>query len=371
MRVIYALIKKEFLQVFRNKIMTKIIVIVPIMQLVILVFAANFEVKNLTLCVIDRDHSTVSHDIVRRMVASGYFIPTVGVDSYTEAMEVMRQERADVIIEIPSHFERDIYRMERPRMSVTINAINGMKAGLASSYVGRILAECEVEQVLPFGVDEGRQTNRFEVTYSNWYNPMLDYKSLMLPGVLCVLITVIGILITALNIVREKEIGTIEQLNVTPIGKVQFIVGKLVPFGIISMFQLTLGLLVSVFVFGLHIEGSLWLLYGVVLVYMLVVLGLGFLISTVSDTQSQAMFVTLFFIFVFILLSGLFTPIESMPEWTQRLNLLNPTGYLIEMVRLIILKGSGFADIQRQFYTLLCFAVGVNAAVVWRFRKTS
>lgn len=383
MRVVLALIKKEFLQIFRNKIMVRLVLIMPIMQLILLVYAANFEMKNMSLSIVDRDGSPISRQITNQMQASGYFILTNHTTNITDALKYMERDKADVIIEIPANFESSVYRGESPSLAVTLNAINGMKAGVAASYIGTILAgvNVEVATLLRGGFEanlasteaptSSSTAGKFDVTYSNWFNPKLDYKSLMLPGILCILLTLIGILIAALNIVHEKETGTIEQLNVTPINKFQFIIGKLVPYGMIAMVQLSLGLAVSVLLFGLVIEGNLFLVYLVVAVYMMAVLGIGFLISTVSQTQSQAMFVTLFFMFIFILLSGLFTPIESMPVWAQYIDLLNPTAYLVSMVRLIILKGSTFADIQQDFFTVVAFAVVINLIVVWRYKKVS
>lgn len=383
MRVVLALIKKEFLQIFRNKIMVRLVLIMPIMQLILLAYAANFEMKNMSLSIVDRDGSPISRQITNQMQASGYFILTNHTTNITDALKYMERDKADVIIEIPANFESSVYRGESPSLAVTLNAINGMKAGVAASYIGTILAgvNVEVATLLRGGFEanlasteaptSSSTAGKFDVTYSNWFNPKLDYKSLMLPGILCILLTLIGILIAALNIVHEKETGTIEQLNVTPINKFQFIIGKLVPYGIIAMVQLSLGLAVSVLLFGLVIEGNLFLVYLVVAVYMMAVLGIGFLISTVSQTQSQAMFVTLFFMFIFILLSGLFTPIESMPVWAQNIDLLNPTAYLVSMVRLIILKGSTFADIQQDFFTVVAFAVVINLIAVWRYKKAS
>lgn len=382
MRIVLALIKKEFLQIFRNKIMVRLVLIMPIMQLILLVYAANFEMKNMSISIVDRDRSPISRQITNQMQASGYFILTNHTTNITDALKYMERDKADVIIEIPANFESSVYRGENPSLAVTLNAINGMKAGVAASYIGTILAEINSEATTllkgGFGANLppseaiiSSTEGRFDVTYSNWFNPKLDYKSLMLPGILCILLTLIGILIAALNIVHEKETGTIEQLNVTPINKFQFIIGKLVPYGIIAMVQLSLGLAVSVLLFGLVIEGNLFLVYLVVAVYMMAVLGIGFLISTISQTQSQAMFVTLFFMFIFILLSGLFTPIESMPVWAQYIDLLNPTAYLVSMVRLIILKGSTFADIQQDFFTVVAFAVVINLIVVWRYKKAS
>lgn len=369
MKRLLAQIKKEFLQIIRNKIMIRIIVAMPILQLVILVNAANFDIKSVSLAVIDRDNSTLSTKLTAKLQSSDYFILRDFTTSKEEAMEGLASDKTDVLLEIPAKFEESIYRNENPRLAITVNAINGMKAGIVSSYMSNIIADFAAEQAVKIGVN--REPRKIEVTYSQWFNPGMDYKSLMLPGVLAILITLISVLLSALNIVREKEMGTIEQLNVTPIKKWQFIVGKLFPFWVIGLFMLTLGLLVSVILFNLHIVGSLWLLYGVVSIYLVAVLGLGFLISTISQTQTQAMFVTLFFAITFILLSGLFTPTDSMPEWARAINTINPVAYLVQIIRLVVLKGSSIIDIMRPLVAIIIFGIVVNLMVMWRYKKVN
>ncbi len=371
MRTILAIIQKEFLQVFRNKVLSKMIFLIPVVQLIVLVYAANFEVENLSLGFIDKDNSSISREVKNHLLGSGYFILKDVPKNYHKALEDFEDNKIDVILEIPANFHQDIVRGLTPRIAVSVNAINSMKAGLAAYYVGVVISQINKKMADEFASANVAVQPSFNISYSNWFNPRLDYKSYMLPGVLCVLITVIGILLTALNIVREKEMGTIEQLNVTPIRKIQFVIGKLMPFGIISVIQLTLGLLVAAFVFGLKIQGSIMLIYAIVIVYMFAILGIGFLISTISETQSQAMFVTLFCMFLLILLSGLFTPIESMPLWAQKITIINPTAYLVDAIRMIILKGSNFSHISKHFLALSLFAILVNSAVVLSYRKVS
>lgn len=370
MRIILSLIKKEFLQIFRNRVLTIMVFSVPIIQLVILVLATNLEISDLSLGFIDKDNSTTSHSISNTLTSSDYFILEETSKDYDQALMDFETDKSDVIIEIPANFERDLARGEKPRVIVSVNAINSMKAGVAASYISEIFMQISSE----IAVDMQHQpqtTPRFNIIYSEWYNPLFNYESFMIPGVLCVLITVIGMLLTTLNIVREKEIGTIEQINVTPITKIEFILGKILPFGIIGVIQLTFGLITAYFVFGLEIQGDLWLLYSIVAIYLFAILGLGFLISTIAETESQAMFIALFFMFLFILLGGLFTPIESMPSWAQNISFFNPTAHMINAVRLIILKGSNFADIQTNFLMITISAILINIAVILKYKKTS
>jgi len=369
MRILIALIKKEFLQIFRNKIIIRMIILMPIAQLMILVYAANFEMKNILLGIVDRDHSSTSQKMIDKLQASRYFKLKDYTTSSIVAMRNLALDKTDLIVDIPKDFEKDVQNGNNPRIAITVNSINSMKAGLASSYAGNILGDFAKEITVRLSKRKVTNPGQFDIIYSNWFNPLMDYKSLMLPGILAILITIMGILLTALNIVREKEMGTIEQINVTPISKFQFLVGKLFPFWVVGLFQLTLGLCVSMFIYHLEIQGSIILLYGVVAIYLVAILGLGFLISTISDTQTQAMFVTLFFLIMFILLSGLFTPIESMPQWAQNIDLINPVAYLVSIIRLVILKGSTLGDIKTQITAIIIIGVCVNTLVIWRYRK--
>jgi ABC-2 type transport system permease protein len=202
-----------------------------------------------------------------------------------------------------------------------------------------------------------------------WYNLRMNYKNLMVPGLLVVLVTLVGMFLSSMNIVREKELGTIEQLNVAPIRKWQFILGKLLPFWFISLFLLAAGLVLGKLFFDIPIEGSLLLLFAFAAVYLWVMLGLGLLISTFSETQQQSMFMSWFFLVIFILLSGLFTPIENMPHWAQVITWFNPVSYFVDVVRLVLLKGSSFADIAGRFAVIALFAVAVNGLAVLNYRK--
>jgi ABC-2 type transport system permease protein len=190
------------------------------------------------------------------------------------------------------------------------------------------------------------------------------------PGVLVLLVTIIGFILSGLNIVREKEIGTIEQINVTPIRKYQFIIGKLTPFWIIALFELAFGLTVGKLLFDIPIVGSLGLVFLVASVYLLVILGMGLFASTLANTQQQAMLISFFFMMIFILMSGLFTSIDSMPDWAQAIDRFNPVAYFIRMIRMILLKGSGFSEISSDLGALAVLAAGMLSLAVWRYRKT-
>ena len=193
----------------------------------------------------------------------------------------------------------------------------------------------------------------------------------MVPGILVLLVTIICMFLTGMNIVREKEIGTIEQINITPIRKYQFIIGKLLPFWIIAQFELAFGLTLGKLLFNIPIEGNLGLVFLFSSVYLMVVLGAGLIISTINNTQQQSMFISFFFMIIFIMMSGLFTPVESMPVWAQEVNIVNPVAYFIKVLRMVLLKGSGFSDIWPQFASISVYAVLVLTFAVWRYRKVS
>jgi ABC-2 type transport system permease protein len=211
----------------------------------------------------------------------------------------------------------------------------------------------------------------YNIREAYWYNPELNYKLFMVPGVLAVLVTMLTAFLSAINIIREKEIGTIEQINVTPISKAEFIIGKLVPFWIIGMFLLGFGLTVAYLIFHVAVQGSILLLFTFCAVYVIAILGIGMLISTVTETQQQAMFVTWFFMIIFILLSGLFTPIDSIPQWAKILNIINPIKYFVTVMRMVMLKASRWRDALPYFVIMSIFAIVTNSLAILNYRKTN
>jgi len=371
MRIVLALLKKEFLQIRRNTFILRLLIAVPILQLCILSQAANFEMKNLSLLLVDLDNSSASQHIAKKFQASRYFILKEITHSQTPALQAMENNKADLLVIIPAHFEKEWRWGLAPTVSLVADAVNGMKAGLASSYASHILLEAVPEVATQLRFPPAAQTFRIQTTSSLWYNPIWEYKTLILPGLLAVLVTLVSGLLAALNIVREKEMGTMEQLNVSPIAKWQFILAKLLPFWIIGLFEITLGLLIIRWVFHIPLEGNIALLYAFCGVYMVLILAIGLLISNISRTQSQAMFVTVFFFMVFTLTSGLFTPIESMPPWAQTLNKANPIAYFVEVSRRILLKGASFEHLKDAFGSVASFAALALSLAIWRYKKTS
>lgn len=373
MKTILYIVQKEFKQIFRNKGMLPIIFIMPILQLVILSNAATFEVKNIKFGYIDNDHTSTSRALVERFDASTYFNVLTDFPSEALASAAMLNGEVDVLLHIPPHFERDLQKEKYNNLGVTINAIDGAAAGVENVYVTQIVQRFNQNLKIDlFQIsDQQIQPTSIQTIPLFWYNETLNYKTFMVPGILVLLVTMITLFLSGMNIVREKEIGTLEQINVTPIKKRQFIIGKLFPFWVIGMGLLTVGLVLAKVVFNIPMVGSLPLMYLYTSIYILVVLGIGLFISNFTETQQQAMFISWFFTVIFILMSGLFTPIESMPNWAQIITEFNPIRYFVEVMRMVMLKGSGFMDILPQLSKTLLYALVMDGMAVWSYKKTS
>jgi ABC-2 type transport system permease protein len=373
MKTILYIIQKEFKQIFRNKGMLPIIFVLPILQLIILSNAATFEVKNIKFGFIDNDHTSTSRALIEKFNASTYFDVLTHFPSEEIASSAMLQGEVDVVLEIPNYFERDLQKEKHTNLGVTINAIDGAAAGVENVYITQIIQgfnqHVKVDLLQPS--DKKIQPISIETIPLFWYNETLNYKTFMVPGILVLLVTMITLFLSGMNIVREKEIGTLEQINVTPIKKSQFIIGKLFPFWVVGMALLTIGLILAKLIFDVPMLGNLLLLYAYTSIYILVILGMGLFISNFTDTQQQAMFIAWFFVVIFILMSGLFTPIESMPKWAQMLTEFNPIKYFVEIIRMVMLKGSGFKDILPLALKTLAYAIVMNGLAVWSYKKTS
>lgn len=373
MNILRYLLQKEFKQIFRNKALLPLIFIMPIVQLVVMPLAADYEVKNINISVVDHDHSGFSSKLIGKITASGYFKLSGYGNDFQNAFAQIESDKADLVLEIPQGFEKNLIRENQQQLFIAVNAINGTKAGLGATYLASIIRDFNTDIRLDLVPSERfNKVPTIEVASSNWYNPLMKYAFFMVPGILVVLVTMVGAYMCSLNIVKEKEVGTIEQINVTPIKKYHFILGKLIPFWIIGMFVFTIGLfVVGRLVYGIVPLGSIALIYLYLAVYLVALLGLGLLISTFANTQQQAMSIAFFFMMIFMLMSGLFTPIESMPQWAQVIAHLNPVSYFIQVMRMIVLKGSNFGDIKMQFLIMIGFGIALNGLAIWNYKKTS
>jgi len=372
MKTIKFLLRKEFKQIFRNRTILIMIMVMPVIQLLILPLAANYDVKDINLSVVDHDRSSFSQKLISKITASGYFRLQGYNAFFKDAFRLIESDKADLILEIPQGFERNLVRENAQKVFIAVNAINGTKAGLGAAYLMQIIGNFNSDIRLEWPLGNGNNSiPKIEITSSNWFNPFLNYNIFMVPGILAILVTMVGGFLTALNIVKEKEVGTIEQINVTPIKKQYFILGKLIPFWILGNIVFSIGLLISWLIYHIVPVGNIFVLYGFIWLFLLAVLGFGLLVSTYSDTQQQAMLIMFFFMMIFILMGGLFTPIDSMPGWAKVIARFNPLSYMIDVMRMVILKGSGWKDIFPQLWKIALFAVVLNTWAILNYRKTA
>lgn len=429
MRMLGFMVYKEFLQIFRNRMMLPILFAMPVVQLLILANAATFELRSIPVWLVDQDRSEVSRRVVQGFQSSEFF-EVRGVSVVTEqGLGAMARDEVRVVVVMGTGLERELGRQGVAGVQVLIDAVDGFSAGVAQGYVNELLARSsqnmahKVQEVqkgqfstqrtvhssqkddqstggrvqslvqegqfyaneesssgseatpnggatTPSGSEATTSANTVSpyvgIATMYWYNPTLEYIPFMVPGILVVLVSMIGGFLSGMNVVREREIGTMEQLNVTPLTRGVFIAGKLLPFWFIALFELGFGLLVAKLAFGLVSVGSLWLIFGSAAVFLLVVLGLGLLVSTVSDTQQQAMFITWFIMVLFILMGGLFTPIDSMPEWAQMTAWINPMAWYIDLMRRVMLTGAGLEHVWKSIVVLAGMGVLVLGLAVWK-----
>lgn len=372
MRTIFYLIRKEFIQIFRNKFIGRAIFGVPIIQMLILVPAVTFEIKEIRLCVIDRDMTSLSRSLVSKLEGSTFFMLAHSTFSDEEANSLLLKGKCDLVLQIPDGFAKESRKGNPARIMASVDAINASSAQLSWAYLSGVIRDFNSEIIIKnISTASPAAIPRISITNRYWYNEMLNYKFYMLPGILGILITAIGFLLAGLNLVREKEVGTIEQINVTPVRKHQFIIAKMVPFLIIGLADMVLGLALGKLAFGIPFEGSLLLLLLCAAVFLISVLGFALFISTFSSTQQQFMFIAFFCMIIFILMSGIFTPLESMPEWAQKADLINPVAYIMRINRMVMLKGSTISDIQADIYSLLLIGAFFTLFAIRRYRKTA
>jgi ABC-2 type transport system permease protein len=367
-RVLKVLLKKEYLQIFRDRLLLRQMILMPFIQLFLLSSAATFEVKTARMYLVDRDMTSMSRGLVDKLRASGRFELVGGSGSMKLANEELLSRRTDMILGIPSGFERNLVTTRTSHVQLVFNAEDGAMAGVTNSYAQQIITGY-AREISATITPSSAGTGRIDIRTRGWYNTELNYKHYMIPGILVQLLTLVGTLITAMNIVREKEIGTLDQLNVTPLPRSAFIAAKLLPLLSIAMVIFAIGLGVSRFVYGVPMVGSVTLLFFSAFIYLLVALALGLYISTIVNTQQQAMFIAFFLILVYLLMSGLFTPVRSMPVWAQWMAEANPVKHFIVIIRSVMLKGAGLYDIMRPLGILIVTGVLALTLAIRQYGK--
>ena len=372
MKMLRFLLEKEFKQFFRNSFVPRMVIMFPLTALLIYPLVANFEVKNINLSVVDHDRSSYSRQLVQQVQSSGYFRITNVSPNYRSALKSIEMDESDVILEVPSQFERKLVREKKADLMVSANAVNGNKGGLGTAYLVAIINEFNSDiRTELLGDAGGFRVPALEILPLYRYNPELLYSVFMVPAIMVMVLAMISGFLPALNIVGEKEKGTIEQMNVTPVRKLTFIISKLIPYWLAGYVVLTIGILVALFAWRLLPVGFIGTIYLFATIFLLAFSGFGLVISNYAVTVQQAMFMMFFFVLTFIFMSGLYTPVENMPGWAQMISNFSPLKYIIEVLRRVYLKGSSFSDLLPQFWALCGFALFFNGWAVLSYRKNS
>ncbi len=366
------LLEKEFIQFSRNKFFPKMLIAVPLISLALFPMVANFDVKNIRLVVVDNDQSNYSTRLMNKATASGHFTMKGIAENYDAALYYIEQDKADLILEIPVRFEESLITQGKTQVLIAANSVNGMKGGLSSSYMATIISNFTAELLAEqMPASNSLKAPMIEIVPHYRFNPRLEYKYTMIPAILMMILAMIVGFLPALNIVSEKEKGTLEQMNVTPASPFIIILSKLIPYWLMGFVVLTIGFFVAWLFYGMIALGSYFLIYLFAAVFSLAFSGFGLAISNYAQNFQQAMFIMFFFVISFIFLSGLYTPVSSMPEWTQTLSRFSPLRYTVEVLRSVFLKGSVFSDLKYHFLALCGFAVFFNGWAVLGYRKTT
>jgi ABC-2 type transport system permease protein len=360
-RAFVGLVKKEFLQVFRDPNMLRIIFMVPIIQLILFGYVVNTEVKRITLDVYDFNHSSLSRELTTAFQPGDYFEPNREVRSLMTLEDRFKDGSAEMALLIPEDFSEEIVKGQPVTVGLLIDGSNSNSALIGQGYAAQIVQR--------FSQGQTRIRPRIQLRQQVLYNPEAESVYFMVPGIVATLLTMICVMLTSMAIVRERERGTLEQLLVTPITTMTLLLGKITPFAILSLFEMVVVLTIGVLWFGIPFVGSPLLLLVLSAVYLVAALGIGLFFSTVTSTQQQAMFFAWFFSVFAILTSGFFTPIANMPQWLQYVTYLNPMRYFLEIVRGIMMKGSGFFDLLSDITAQTVYAVAVFGFSALRFSK--
>jgi ABC-2 type transport system permease protein len=362
------LLEKEFKQLLRNKFIPRLTVFMPLAVLGLFPLVANFDVKDVSLAVVDNDHSPYSRRLVEKVRSSGYFIVETAVPTYDMALESVEKLEADVVLVIPAHFEHNLMTGRQTGLVVAANSVNGMRGGLSSSHLMGVVGDFGTEiasEQKPEGLRPG-----VDIVPRYHFNPRLSYTYTMVPAILMMVLAMLTGFLPALNIVSEREHGTIEQMNVTPVSRPALILSKLIPYWVLGFVVLTICFFVAWLFYGMVSIGGYLPIYGFAALFGLAFSGFGLMISNYASSVQQGMFIMFFFVITYIFTSGLYTPVSSMPDWLQKVSLLSPLRYMVEALRAIFLKGSSLADLGGHLGALAAFAVVFNGWAILSYRKS-
>lgn len=366
-----SMIRKEIRQMRRNPVLLRVLIIAPVFQLIVFGYAATTDIKHVPVVIADESHSRESRDIARRVEASHYFVLVGHVPDHRELKTALDAGRAQLALHIPPDFARDLRRGRSAQVGLYVDGSDAITANTAASYVSGLLLDyggrVQARRLSRIGASVSAPT--VEMTPRIWYNPDLRSANFMVPGVFGLIIMVVTTVWTSQSIVKERELGTLEQLLVTPVRPLELLIGKSIPYAVTALFAAGMIVLLAVYWFGVPLRGDLPLLFGLAAVFILTSLGLGLVISTVSQTQQQALLAAFFVLMPAILLSGFMFPIENMPEVIQWLSFLIPYRYFLEICRGVFLRGVGLEVLWPQAVTLLVFGVVLFSVGAVSFRK--
>lgn len=362
MRTLMILLRKEFILFWKNKFMPKMAFIFPCAVILIIPLVTTMDVRHVGVAVVDRDSSPMSAHITADLAASPIFSVSIW-QSYEGAFELIKRSECDVILEIPEGFQKSVVTRQPLAPHISANGVNGLKGSLGARYVSQSVVQS-------FAAYTGMAMPDI-VSTQYLYNPTLEYRNYMIPALMIMLLIMICGFLPALNLVGEKETGTIEQMNVTPVKTSVFVLSKVIPYWIIGIVDITLAMLIAVAVYGLAPAGALGAIYLAAMLFIFVMSGLGIIIANNSSRMSQSMFLMFFVVVIFVLMSGLLTPISSMPEWAQAITYALPPRYFIDIMRSIYLKATPMTALLPQFAMLAAFALLTNtlAAITYKKRK--
>lgn len=356
------LIQKEFIQIRRNAFLPRLIVMFPIIIMCVMPWVMNQEVKNIKVEVVDHDHSTRSSQLVRQIEASRYFIFQGQKDAYRDAIDDVERSVADVILVIPENFSKDIMQGRQPQVLIAANAVNGTKGAMSGNYLSQIVTS---------SVNPDMPALQQKASTLFLYNKHLNFKVFMIPALFAIVMMLMTGFLPTLNIVGEKETGTIEQINVTPVSKWSFILAKLIPYWLIAAFVITMCLLLSWALYDITPVGDVGLIYLLAMLLALFFSSFGLIISNYSDTMQQAIFVMWFFVMMMLLLSGLFTPTRSMPSLAYLTTYVNPMSYFIDAMRTVYVRGGDLISIAHQVLALMSIGAFMAIWAVRSYKKNS
>lgn len=367
MKTIIHIIRKEFIQTFRDKRMLGPIFLAPILQLILFGFAVTTDIRNISLAVLDLDRTPESRRLISSFDQPEYFKLDFQADSYKEMDRLIQKGKAQVAVVIPEKFENDLKKMKKTSLQVIVDGTDANTATIIIGYISKLIGGYS-EKV--FSEMIKRKPSGMPILQTRvWYNPDLRSSVYMVPGVICLILLLTTLILTSMAITREREMGTLEQLIVSPIKPWELILGKTIPFIIVGLLDVVLIIIAGKLIFDLPIRGNLFFLFGVCFIFILTTLSLGLFISTISRTQQQAMMTAVFFMMPAMLLSGIFSPIESMPRIIQYITILNPLRYFAQAVRGILLKGNDFWILWPQVLALVIFGVIATILSSVRFKK--